>query len=273
MRGRRSKVKIKFVDEVTGGILASRRLYSWETLESFEPGATVVVGDEEWNVVETERRTQLGSRKTKALRVRLRPAETLDRGEEVYFSPTVCGNLPGLEEGRASGDEFLVVEDQWRQIEFVSQELAGEVDEVLSKVQSTKDDAMGFGGWREQYIRQAPENPITPGLSLDKLRIALNSTMDLAGITYPGAPSPIVGGFGLMVDDNFPVFGLVKEGELRVLMVETFPDSYPKAETVDRLRAFARDFGLHLVNWCDGLRVSPEDSRFESLLPSYPSDR
>ena len=268
---RRSKVRVKFVDEFTGGVIATRRLYSWETLENFASGATVVVKDEEWNVVETKRKTQLGSRKTKALKVRLRPAETFDFGEELYYSPTVCGTLPGLEEEPASGDEFLVVEDQWRQIEFVSQELAGEVDEVLSKVQSTKDDTMDFGGWREQYIRQNPENPITSGLSLDTLRDALNSELSFAGVTYPGAPSPIAGGFGMIVNDELPVYGLASEGEVRMLMVETLPENSPSTDSVDRLRVFARDYGLHLVNWCECLRVGPEDPRFESLMPSYPN--
>lgn len=273
MRGRRSKVKIKFVDELDGGIIASRRPYSWETLESFAPGATVVVGDEEWKVVETERKTQLGSRNTKALRVRLRPTENLAFGEEVYFSPTVWGTLPNLEDRPASGDEFLVVEDQWRQIEFVSEEQLGEVDEVLSGVQLARENVTDYGGWREQYVRSGPANPITQELKLEKLRLALNSEFGVAGITYPGAPSPIKGGFCLLVEDDLPLYGLAAEGEVRVLMVETFPESSPKAETVDRLRVFAREFGLHLVNWSEGLRVSPEDSRFGSLLPSYRVDR
>ncbi len=267
MRRKRTKVNVKYVDEFTGGIVAVRKMPAKEVSESIALGMILRVGHDEWRVSEGPSDVRVGFTGSKSLKVPLQlvePAETA--AGFFYSSPTRWIDLPELGTERATGDEFVVLEDEWRQIEFVSKERAAEVDEILAQIHRTQERSSSPLGWKDQYLLKEPQKPIEAGLRLDQVLNLLQPNFLWDGVAYPGAPKRLEGGFAGVLDEGLPVYGLALGGEIRVLALDSLPDAPPSRESLKRLRALAGLMDLELVHWSEAVRVSPEDSRFGELL-------
>jgi hypothetical protein len=258
-----SKVRVTFIDDATGNSFAVTDLPPTDLPETFELDTTLHLGNEDWTVVAASPMTRAEYAKSKTLTLRLRRVQLMDPREILFSLPSICDAIPGVSIQPLTGGEFALAEDDWRQLEFVSRELAGEADEEIAKIRLIHENASVEGvGWKEIHIRTKPEIPIARNLTLAGLAKALNVLPEPGGVTYHGAQARITDGYSLRIG-GLILYGVAPGGVVQVIALS---EAAQGAAVVDRLKALAQDLNLDLVNWCRCVRVGVDDPLFVSLL-------
>lgn len=261
-----SQIAVTLIDDVTGETFVTTQMPAADLPESFEQDTTLHLGDEDWCVVDAQPQTRAEYARTKSLTLRLRHIETISPKDILYSLPSICDAIPSVIDQPLSGGEFVLADDDWRQFEFVSNELAHEVDEEIAKIRLIRETATAEDGWLEIHVRTKPEMPLVCTLALADLASALNVSVQTAGLTYYGAQSRIADGYSLIANDGLSVYGVAPKGNVQVIAFGQYLDSTQNAESIDRLRTFAHDLNLDVVNWCSCVRAAPGDPLFISLL-------
>ena len=72
--------------------------------------------------------------KTKLLTLRIRRIEKIDPRQILFSLPSICDFIPLQADRPLAGGELVIAEDAWRQLEFVSHELAKEADDEIASI-------------------------------------------------------------------------------------------------------------------------------------------
>lgn len=260
-----SKVAVTFIDDATGNTLGVTEMPPADLPESFDLDTTLHLGDEDWSVVDAQPKTRSEYTKSKTLHLRLRRIEMMAPGDILYSLPSICNAIPGITDQPLSGNEFIVAEDDWRQFEFVSHDLAHDVDEEIEKIRLIHENAAAEVGWREIHVRSKPELPLTSEFGLADLVRALNVSANSLGVKYPSAHSPIADGFAFQVN-GLTVYGVAPNDKVQCIAFDQYSETSPDDDSIARLESLAHELNLDLVYWCRCVRVSPDDSLFVALL-------
>lgn len=264
-----SKVKITFIDDATGECFGVTEMPPADLPESFEIDTTLHLGNEDWSVVDAQPKTRVEFAKSMNLTLRLRRIETMDPNDILYSLPSICDAIPGVNDQPLSGDEFVLAEDDWRQLELVSNELAQDVDDEIEKIRLIHENAAAKVGWRKIHVRTKPELPLACDLGLADLANALDVNVKSSGLAYRGASSPIADGYAFH-SNGLTVYGVAPNSKVQAIAFGEYSDQSPDAESIGRLRSLANELNLDLVSWCRCARVRPNDPLFDSLLASRP---
>jgi len=260
-----TKIKIAFIDDATGESIAVTEMPTSDLPESFVVDTTLHIGNEEWSIVDAQPMTRDAYTKSKTLTLRLRRIELMALGDILYSLPSICDAIPCVEDQQLSGSEFALAEDDWRQFEFVSNELAPVVDEEIEKIRLIHENEAAEFGWQEIHVRANPELPLTCILTLADLADSLNAPCESVGVTFHGQRSQIANGYAFRTDD-LTLYGVAPNGNVQTIALDQYADASPGAESINRLKTIAHDLRLDLVYWCRCVRVGPDDPFFVSLL-------
>jgi hypothetical protein len=266
MRWFSSKVIVSFIDDTTGESFGVTELPPTDLPESFEIDTMLHIGDDDWSVVDASPKTRAEYAKSWALTLRLRRIKRIDPRNILYSLPSIYEAIPATNDQPLSGTELVLAEDDWRQLELVSNTLAREVDEEIAKIRLIHENAAVGVGWREIHIRTKPEAPLVCNLTLVELARVLDASTQSNGVTYHGASSPIGDGYCLTTKDGLTIYGVAAKGNVEVIAMGQYSNLSPNAESIERLKSLAHDLDLDLVYWCRCARTAPDDLLFGSLL-------
>jgi hypothetical protein len=259
-------IEVTFIDDLTDESLGVTQIPANNLPDLFERDTTINLSGVDWNVLNARPKTRAQYTKSKQLILWIRQVEAVNPNDVLYSLPSICAVVPELNNRSLSGSELILAEDDWRQFELVSNQLADKVDKEISKIQYIHEHATAGVGWREMHIRKKPEIPIDSNIALTYLVNMLKVSAKPTGITYDGARSPITDGYSLSLNDDFSVYGLAPKGKVQVIAIGQDANIPPNQESIDLLQQLARKFNLDLVHWCRCIRVAPEDPLFRSLL-------
>lgn len=265
-----SKIEVVFIDIATEQPFGITKMSPEDLPETFELDTTLHLADQDWIVIEATPMTRLQYTASGTLKLRLRRIVPMDPSEVLYSLPSICGAILEFGDEPLSGGEFVIAEDDWRQLEFVSRGLASEVEVEIARIRRILDTAFQQVGWREIHVRSKPEIPIPRGPALCDLEDALDVVDRSTGITVRGAQSKIADGFAFATEGP-TIVGLAPKGRVQVLAIDRTSAASNDAKVVDRLASLAADRALDLVDWCRCARVAPDDPRFSELLTGNPS--
>jgi len=265
MRWFSRKVTVNLIDDATGAAFTATQMSPEDLPESFETATTLHIGDAEWSVVQADPPTRLGYTRSGWLTLRLRRVEMIDPRDILFSLPSICDRLAPLGAAPLVGDEYLLVEDDWRQLELVSRQFAAECDTEIAAIRRIHEQSRAEYGWREIHVRRQPDPPITGALTLKDLQGAFGGVA-LQGVTYEGASSAIESGFAFTSPDGLICYGTTFDGRVTVLGVGQDAVQPPPHRSAAALAQIARDFELDLVHWCRCGRFSWDDERFHQLV-------
>jgi hypothetical protein len=258
----KSQIDVTLINDATGEILGVTRMPPANLPESFEVATTLHLGEEEWSVVDAQPQTRQAYSKSKRLLLRLRRIEMVDPRTILFSLPSICKVIPKLGEEKLAGNELQIAEDDWRQVEFVSAELAPAVDDEIAKIRLIHENCAASVGWREIHVRAEPVTPIVCDLSLPDLATALGVEPNPIGITYYGAPSRIADGYAFTSLEGVTIYGVAPSAKVRVIAFAQFPDQADNSLWRQRLQSLVRDISLHWVHWCRCIRAATDDPLF-----------
>jgi hypothetical protein len=259
-------IEVTFIDELTDESLGVTQIPANNLPDIFERDTIINLSGADWNVLNARPKTRAQYTKSQHLILWIRQIEEVNPHDILYSLPSICKVVPEVNDRSLSGSELTIAEDDWRQFELISNQLADKVDKEISKIQRIHDNATSGIGWREIHIRSKPEIPIVSNIALTHLANILKVSTKSAGITYDGAQSPIIDGYSFRLNDDFSIYGVAPNHKIRVIAIGQDSNISPNQESIDRLGQLSRKFNLDLVHWCRCIRVNPDDPSFRSLL-------
>ena len=259
-------IEVTFIDELTDESLGVTHIPANNLPDLFERDTIINLSGADWNVLNARPKTRAQYTKSQQLILWIRRIEQINPNEILYSLPSICALVPAVNSRSLSGSELILAEDDWRQFELISNQVADKVDKEIAKIKYIHEHAADGVGWREMHLRKKPELPIASNMALTYLASMLKVTTKSPGITYDGAQSPISDGYSLILNDDFAVYGLAPKGKVQVIAIGQDANIAPNAGSIDLLQQLARKFNLDLVHWCRCLRINSDDPSFRSLL-------
>ena len=259
-------IEVTFIDDTTDESLGITQIPAADLPDSFERDTIINLSGADWSVLNARPKTRAQYTKSKTLILWIQRIDRANPTDILYSLPSICGLVPSVNNRSLSGNELTIAEDDWRQFELVSHQLADKVDKEIAKIQLIHQNATVGVGWREIHIRSKPEIPIVGNISLTHLANILQVNTKSTGITYYGSHSQIADGYSLQLNDDFYIYGLAPKAKIQVIAIGQDSNISPSDESIERLGQLARKFNLDLVHWCRCLRVNPDEPAFHSLL-------
>jgi hypothetical protein len=259
-------IEVTFIDDATEQSIGVTQIPSADLPESFERDTTIHLSGADWNVVNARPKTRAQYTRSKTLILWIRRIDLFDPDNILYSLPSICDPIPAVNNRSVSGKELMLAEDDWRQFELVSNQLADKVDKEIAKIQLIHENATTGVGWREIHIRTKPELPIVSNIALTHLANILKVSAKSPGVTYHGSQSQIVDGYSFNLNDDFSVYGVAPNGKVQVIAFSQDSNISPNHNSIESIERLARKFNLDLVDWCRCVRVNPDCLLFGSLL-------
>jgi hypothetical protein len=260
------KVRVTLIDEETGAPFATTKMRPDDLPESFELETVLHLGDADWSVVHAEPTTRPEYSKSRTLTLRLRRVKTVDLSNILFSLPSICNRLGALGDGVLSGDECVLIEDDWRQFELVSRSFSRDADAEIEAIRRIHEEEKADVGWRNLHVRRRLDQPIAVPLTLKDVDQAFGGGIAFRGVTYRGARTPIASGYSFIAADGLQCYGVAEDGHVTVLGIVQNRPSTPAARSADALTQLARRFDLDLVHWCRCVRASCDNPLFRHLL-------
>lgn len=258
------KVAVTFIDDASGETFARSDMQPENLPETFAKQTTLHLGDEDWSVVDAVPQTRAEYVKSGALTLRLRRVLKMNPADILFSLPTICDQIEKCSEEPLTGDELVLLEDDWRQFEFVSHSLAATVEEEIVKIREIYKSQKVGPGFRKLHLRQKLYPPIITSITLADIDAAFGNSLAFSGVCYKGALSPIQSAFSFKTPGGMHSYGMVNGDNVCALAFAHDPASSKDDAAI--FAKFADSFSLDLVNWCRCVRASADDNLFKELL-------
>lgn len=260
-----NRVRVVFCDADTGNQIGRSELPLRQLPETFQAETKLELAGAMWSVERAEPPTAAEYGLTRTLALTVRRIESIPAGDILYPLPTLCATVPPVAGAPADVDRFELCEDDWRQVELVSADLADDVQTELRAVRRSyeqharRDDAGRVYGFCGVHVRDQPIRPLSEVVSRRRLLGLLSSNVDNpGGVGFRGQRGVVPSSFAVAVG-RVLVYGLADGDSLAVLALHAGPSprSAPQPGLVVGLERAMRVANLLLVDWCRAVLVGP----------------
>ena len=249
-------VEVQFVDASTGQCFARSDVPAEQLPATFDVDTTLSLAGDSWSVVRAEPCTAVEFLAGGRLMLTLSRVMSVSPHDILYSLPTLCDGLPAIDPATAGVDLLQLHEDDWRQLELVSIDLADVVAAELAAVRRVYDVHAvtgadgGLAGFRDLHVRRRPEAPLIPPLPVTTIRQMLPAHQTFAGVGFGGGPETAVDSFAFGYGP-INVYGLAAGDTITVLGLQIGRAPFSAAnDTAAGLEGVMRAFALTLVDWC-----------------------
>jgi len=254
------KINVTMIDDRTDAVLAVTKLLPDDLPEAFFASTTLHLASGDWSVTSADPMTRVEYTKSGRLVLRLHPIENLDPRELLFTLPTICDALPASQGPMADGTELVMLEDDWRQCEFVSEAFLDDVEEEFAAVRRIVETERAGLGFRKVHARSLVPLPLGEGsVSPADLRTLLGERPQRR-LRFDGAGRCVSGGFAFALEADRLLYGMLSGDS--VAFIGLTPARQPG---LAGLRAFAAGAHLVLVDWCRCVVAHPNDASFDAF--------
>ena len=217
--------------------------------DTFAVDTTLDMAGVPFVVARAQPQTKREFSKTRRLTVTLRKVVQLDPKQILFSLPSICGAaLPGTRSPGASGDIVVLHEDDWRQCEFVANDLHDAIDAELDGVRRIHLEAAAKARWREVHVREKITEPLPPGIRWAKIAELLGPFVPIDAVAFGDRANAVTGVVAARLDGKVVVWGPEEARGLTALCVEHLDGA--TEPTINALKRVADALSLTLVRWC-----------------------
>lgn len=269
------KVRVSFVNAETGKQFAVSHVPVENLPETFAEETVMHLGNENWAVLSAQPETAEVFRKTRKLTLVVeKRSETVsvDPGKLLYSLPTLNNELAGLDPAiKATDADWRLNADEWRNLEWVSQEFADKIEAELADIRHLHQyEAVPLGenmtAYRRLHVRKRLAVALTPDTVSKKSLCDVLGPLTQTSLTYYNAPHAVQEGFSLITPNGLVLYGQNSPSGLLALGLDATQLGKLHIEPLcENLDAFAHAHRLVLVDWCRAWQGTlQERSRLES---------
>ena len=246
--GKSNKIKVKFIDNLTGETISILKMTAEQLPESFSTPTMLHVQDEDWAVDEAVPEDSKDFVKSKNLVLKIRKVYRMNPNEIWFTMPTISSEFPPLSP-KLKDTEFdlHIHEDVYRQKEFLRPEALAKIEIEFKGIKdiwanfSKKSDEYSL--FRKTHVRKTIGKP--------SLEIHFNGLKSLLECTNEGQViinnQRLQNGFSLETA-NTTYFGTLDHDHVRELCIAISND-----KSILEILEINKVFNLVFVNWyyCD----------------------
>lgn len=146
----------------------------------------------------------------------------VDPATILFSVPTLASEIGELEAVETVSDvDFVMHEDEWRQVEFYPTSRLAEIRTMLHELKLSENQHRKPSGWTEVFMRRVDASPVLSGVTaFDDLLETLEAKRGSAPILYYGhntVSGRVTNGFSLPIDSGLILYGMTDDEGVQVL--------------------------------------------------------
>jgi hypothetical protein len=237
-------IEVEFIKEGATEAFAVSKVPIAQLPATFELATTLDIAEKKWTVLHAQPKQKIDFQKTGRLRVILRPIALVNPKDILFSLPTINDRMCALRKAESLDGFLMIHEDDWRQIEFISESLVGDIGSEMDGIRKIFESKRKASGFTEMHIRKVIETPMAKsGISYQGLKQLFRISIDYNGFGVGQAAADR--GFAFETKEGLQFYGVRdREGNIEALCLR---HADGVAETC---RDLMKDFHLVCVNWC-----------------------
>jgi hypothetical protein len=241
-----NKIRVEFVESGKNKPFAVSMIPIEQLPETFEIATTLDIADKKWSVVDATPKLKSDFERSGKLRVILSAVQMVDPNDILFSLPTINDKMCVLKKINSLDGMLVIHEDDWRQVEFISEKLLEDVKTEVNSIKSiyeTKRKGVGFSG---MHIRKLTEVPIEDGLiPYTELKNHLDIGKEYSGFGISSCMAVAEHSFAFETHDGLQFYGVLSEKGNVVFLCLTNSDGI-----VAKCGEIIKAFHLIGVDWC-----------------------
>ena len=189
--------------------------------------------------------------------------ERLDPRTILFSLPTINDRLPG-EAGEADGTEAMLMEDDWRQLEFVHASCREIVAEEMRDIHRIYDAHRVSMGFDKIHVRARLPDALAAA-KLDASVLPELAPGPSRPLRFASSGARVMGGFARKLAEGWILYGVVKPPLLETLGLHADGRALPTPQ-IAALEKLAHSANLLLVDWCRCTAAEPMTAAFGRVL-------
>jgi hypothetical protein len=264
---KKNDVRVEFVNVETGRVFTTSDVPPENLPDTFTINTTMHLGPEDWEVVSAEPIYKNDFLKSHKLRLVLRKVVLLDPKKILFTFPSICNYLGELTVEPRIGNELIIHEDNWRNIEIVSRKFENDVDDDLREIFKVHQEERVGAGFKRLYVREKIEFPLfSVNISFSEIENLFKIDSKFSGLGYDKGTGSVKDGFAFQTQGGIVFYGRKQGYDLREFCVAHCIPNGKLAEDVNIFESFITKYDLCFIDWC---RVFKETSESKNLIQYF----
>jgi hypothetical protein len=245
-----SKIKVEFFEAGRDRPFATSLVPIAQLPDTFELATTFDIGEQKWSVLGAVPTRKSDFEKSGKLKLILSALQMVDPNDILFSLPTINDRMFPLKKGESLEGMLVIHEDDWRQIEFVSEKFAAEVESETQSIRTiyeTKRRGVGFTGL---HVRKLIEKPIEEGaLPYDAVKKQFTVSKEFSGFGVGGSGNGDIGiaenGFAFETEEGLQFYGILDENRNVEFLCLAGAEGFN-----EKCKGLLGSFHLLGVHWC-----------------------
>lgn len=215
---RRKTVHVTFVDESSGRAFVFTDMPPNRLPETFEGlNTTMHIGDADYAVMFADPPTRAEFTRTGKLTIRVTRVVMMNPADVLFSLATIENTLPATK-GPTGEGALALLEDDWRQVEFVSAELGEAMEREFGAIRAVHEARGDAPGFKTTHVRKELPRPLGEGMPAARLAALLGAEVELeVAIQTGNVREAVAGGFAIPLRGGGWAYG-VREGDRVVVL-------------------------------------------------------
>lgn len=169
--------------------------------------------------------------------------------------------------GPIEGSEVVLLDDDWRQVEFVAADLAPAVDLEFADIQAIRQSHRVGPGFDQVHVRTLVADPLA-GRVVSGAALTSRFGQLSRGLRVDVRDRRVGDGFVVALGASWALYGTYTDRLARILGLHRSSSEAATAagDMEDRLRSLAREHQLLLVDWCRCRKAGSDDAGFATIM-------
>ena len=190
--------------------------------------------------------------------------------DDVLFSLATISDDVGNITGDALPSEkiFAIHEDDWRQVEFVSQSFAHEIQLEITDIQNIYQNERSEVGFKNVHVRKRIPNPFeSQPITLSDLENIFHPQEKFESVGFQRTRGTIPNSFAWKLDRNLILWGVTdNNGKIARLCVHGVPENENVTRFSEAFSSFNNQYKLTFVDWCRATNITSDVQAFANYF-------
>jgi len=240
------KIRVEFVEEGKEIPFAVSMVPIGQLPDTFEVATTLDISGKKWSVVDAAPKQKSDFPKSEQLRAVLSQLQMVNPKDLLFSLPTINDRMCALQKAKSLDGMLVIHEDDWRQVEFVSDKLLGDVETEIRNIRTiceAKRKGVGFTG---MHIRKLIEVPIDDGvIPYSALKNLLSISKEFSGFGISSYMAVAESSFAFETQNGLRFYGVLNQTSNVVFLCLANTDGF-----TNKVGDIVKTFHLVGVDWC-----------------------
>lgn len=264
-------IEVTFINAEDETRIAGGNIPASQLPESFAKNTVMHIGEQPWQVVKAEPVTAEDFIASGKLTLTCAKIEYVSDKGVLYSLPTFNEAMPETGEVAPEDNVFTLHEDDWRQMEFISNSYMNDINQELRAIMGIYQNHQEAGGFSQVHVRQIIKHPLNTSFSLDKLKEYLPpEVQEASAVVFAQDENRIKDVFALNVSPLVLYGQFARAGHINRLgmqFIDTPANTLPYI--IDGIVNFMRDYDLVFVDWIRLQIIIPDTVGFQTYFNKF----